>query len=625
MFWFKSKKEIIIKWLIGILAVFFIFSICVCVSYIYFETKYQEKIYPGVFAGNINLGGKTTEEALNILNQKADVLNQNGIAFKYDYFQSVLLPVFSSAESDLAYQIINFEIENTVNNSIDVGRSGNLWNDLKEKTKLFFVKKQINVVYRMNEEETKKFLDNIFSKFNTPPQDATLISPASGKYEVQDEVFGQVLNYEDGLNKLKKQLSDLDNSAIQLVAEIKQPQIYKKDCINIEQKALKALDSAPLILKYNDLKWTIDKKLLSNWLTLKLNDKNNDDRVMVGIDNEKGKIYLEKVIAPQIDKEPQDAKFEIKDGKVLEFQASRDGEKINIEETLQKIESTVIDEVQDNNEIELATQILKSNINMNSVNDLGIEEIIGTGHSDFSGSPQNRRQNIKVGSDTLNGIIIKPGEEFSLLHALGEINRETGYLSELVIKGNKTVPEFGGGLCQVGTTIFRSAIASGLPITMRQNHSYRVSYYEPAGTDATIYDPWPDMKFLNDTPYHILIQSRIEGNDLYYDFWSTKDGRTSTSTAPVIYNIKSPGPTKLIETLDLEPGIKKCTERAHNGADAYFDYIVTYSPNNPPADSNGADDLTREKRFSSHYVPWREVCLIGVEELSSTSTEIIAN
>ena len=78
-----------------------------------------------------------------------------------------------------------------------------------------------------------------------------------------------------------------------------------------------------------------------------------------------------------------------------------------------------------------------------------------------------------------------------------------------------------------------------------------------------------------------------------------------------------PGPTKLIETLDLPVGEKKCTEHAHNGADTYFDYKITY-----------ANEEVKEERFRSHYVPWREVCLIGVEKLSedeitATTTEEI--
>jgi len=156
-------------------------------------------------------------------------------------------------------------------------------------------------------------------------------------------------------------------------------------------------------------------------------------------------------------------------------------------------------------------------------------------------------------------------------------------------------------------TVFRNGLDTGLPITARRNHSYRVSYYEPAGTDAAVYNPWPDVKFINDTVNYILIQSRIENNDIYIEFWGTSDGRTATTTPPVIYNIVKPPATKIVESEELKPGEKKCTESAHNGADAYFDYIVIYP--------DGATTTPRQEiRFNSHYVPWQEVCLVGKEE-----------
>jgi len=247
------------------------------------------------------------------------------------------------------------------------------------------------------------------------------------------------------------------------------------------------------------------------------------------------------------------------------------------------------------------------------VNDLGIKELIGRGVSNFKGSPKNRRHNIAVGAKSLNGILIKPGEEFSLLKALGPIDGEHGYLQELVIKGNRTVPEYGGGLCQIGTTTFRAALRSGLPITQRQNHSYRVVYYEPAGMDATIYDPWPDFRFLNDTGFYILFMARVEGDDLIFDFYGTKDGRkvVINPDPPKIFNITGPGPVRYIDSTDLKPGEKKKLESPHSGADTYFKYTVTY----PSGE-------VKEQEFKSHYVPWPEVWLVGA---APSSTEPIVS
>ena len=367
-----------------------------------------------------------------------------------------------------------------------------------------------------------------------------------------------------------------------------------------QAKALLAL--APLTLKYEAKSWEIDSATMIDWLTLEIADSHSKQRVQVSLDFEKIIEYLTAVVAPELNQPAIDAKFKMSDNKVSIFQPGQDGWEIDLQLSAERIITATAEQIR---EIELIVKQDSALSEMAEPEKMGIKEIIGTGHSNFVGSPANRRHNIKIGAESLSGLLIRPDEEFSLMTALGEINKEAGYLPELVIKNNETIPEYGGGLCQIGTTMFRTALATGLPITMRRNHSYRVSYYEPAGTDATIYDPWPDFKFKNDTENYILIQYRIEGNDLYFDFWGTNDGRVVDKTDPAIYNITEPEPTKIVETLDLPVGKKKCTERAHNGADAYFDYTVTY-----------ADGEIKEERFYSHYVPWQEVCLLGVEELS---------
>jgi len=143
-----------------------------------------------------------------------------------------------------------------------------------------------------------------------------------------------------------------------------------------------------------------------------------------------------------------------------------------------------------------------------------------------------------------------------------------------------------------------------LPITERSEHSYRVVYYEPAGKDAAVYEMHPDVRFINDTGNYILIQTHIQGDNLIFEFWGKDDGRVAYQSDSRISNITSPPALKEVPTLDLEPGERKCTEGAHPGADAEFDYKVTYP-----------DGEVMEETFSSHYRAWGAVCLIGVEEL----------
>ena len=606
----KKIANYIPKWLLVTAIIFFIAVLIIASLYFIFEKKYKNKIYPRTWIGEINLSGKTIEQAKSLINKKINNINQSGITFHYQKNKASIMPTVISTESDFAYQIINFDSEKSIEQVYSLSRDNTFFLNLKNKVTSLIHNRAVNLSFSMNETEIQNILKENFSSFETPAQNAKLIfNKELNHFIVREEKLGKIMNYEKAIKRLGVNLLNLNNCSIQLYTRTDHPEIYKKDTLNIEAKAKNILSLAPITLIFKDKQWIISKDQLAEFLSLKNSNKaKSQDLITVGLDKDAVEQFLEKEIAPDIDEEPVNAKFEIKDGRVAKFQASRDGIKLKIEDSFTEINSKLIDynlDESEKNKIELIVKNLKSPVNTNDVNNLGINEIIGTGESNFSGSPRNRRHNIKIGADALNGILIKPDEEFSTNNTLGEINAATGYLTELVIKGNKTIPEYGGGLCQIGTTIFRTALGTGLPITMRRGHSYRVSYYEPAGTDATIYSPWPDMRFINDTGNHILIQSRIEGDNLYFDFWGTNDGRIVEKTEPTIYNIVRPGPTKYIETLDLAVGKEKCTERAHNGADAYFDYKVIY-----------ANKEIKEEKFTSHYVPWQEVCLIGVEELA---------
>ncbi|MDD5489323.1 MAG: VanW family protein [Candidatus Moranbacteria bacterium] len=252
----------------------------------------------------------------------------------------------------------------------------------------------------------------------------------------------------------------------------------------------------------------------------------------LSIDDEALKKYLENA-QNETRVAPENAKLAFSDGKVSAFAVSKNGSEINPEKSFEKIRA----ELEKNpyaKDIEVETNILKPEVSSSDVAQSGIKELIATGTSNFRGSPKNRIHNISVGAARFNGVLIKPGEEFSFIKTLGPVDASTGYLPELVIKVDKTIPEYGGGMCQVSTTCFRAALNAGLKITARTNHAYPVQYYAPQGTDATVYIPNPDLRFVNDTPGYILIQTHIEGTQLTFDFYGTSDGRQTKLIGPTV-------------------------------------------------------------------------------------------
>jgi vancomycin resistance protein YoaR len=231
----------------------------------------------------------------------------------------------------------------------------------------------------------------------------------------------------------------------------------------------------------------------------------------------------------------------------------------------------------------------------------GIHEILAVGESNFSGSSRARRQNIKAGAARFNGIIIGKNRQFSFNEILESVNEENGFVKELVIKGNKTEKELGGGVCQVSTTAFRAAFTGGLPIKSRRAHSYAVPYYKPFGLDAAIYLGALDFRFINDTPGNILIQTFIENDNLFFVFYGTKDQRRVSFEGPFISEYKKAPKMKVYETEDLPQGEMKTISVAHAGFTSEWIRRVDYDKYNKIKD-----------HFVSTYRPWPAKVLKGI-------------
>ncbi len=246
---------------------------------------------------------------------------------------------------------------------------------------------------------------------------------------------------------------------------------------------------------------------------------------------------------------PIDAIFTVgENSTVSAFAPSRNGSELDTTAGLKIIKEALRTSHEKDVSVKIPSIALLPKIASTDANNLGITQFLGEGRTNFAGSPKNRVFNIKRAIEQFQGAIIAPGEDFSFVKRLGEVDGEHGYLPELVIKRGKTEPEFGGGICQVSTTLFRAALNTGQKITERHNHAYPVSYYKPYGMDATIYIPKPDFRFVNNTSGQILIQVAIEGNELVFRVYGTPDGRSVSINGPSILERSPDGAMKTVFT-----------------------------------------------------------------------------
>lgn len=416
----------------------------------------------------------------------------------------------------------------------------------------------------------------------------------------------QVANGEDGvvmntgaLNELIRQRYNLlSDEPVMIPTVVAKRQLSQDQLGELEKRATK-LAKSTLVLTYGDDKITLTGKDLVPMLAT----DGSEELINQFSLNE----YIGG-LAESIHKEPQDARFAFEGGKVQEFAPGKDGVELKTEEAKEQVRTAItalVGTEKKSETVALALNKTPPQVTTDKVNELGIRERIGRGESYYAHSIPNRIYNVGLAASRANSALIAPGEEFSFNKIVGEISGATGYRSAYVISGGRTVLGDGGGVCQVSTTLFRGAMSAGLPITERWAHAYRVGYYEQnskPGIDATVYAPSKDLRFLNDTPGHILVQTINDPKTLHLvvEIYGTSDGRVATISEPKVWGISAPLPTVYQDDPSLPTGTMKQVDWSAPGAKASFEYKVV---------RNG--EVLQDKTFTSAYRPWAAVYLKG--------------
>lgn len=542
------------------------------------------RVYPGVKVAGIDIGGKTKEQAYQILSGAKPptlVLIAEG---QNDF---VLAPFVLGAQ---------YDTENSVNQAYLLGRENDVLTNTKDKWAALTEKTSLPLIFKINEESLDEQITSVASQISKEP-----IQPS---VEIQDKQVvvnpgkaGTVVKTEELKKKMLESIAFAKNDPIPVPLQTVSPQLSPEEAEEL-RKTAQGLVGKSLQVKF-------ENDILSY-----------GDRDLVGLLSPQG-LDQEKIaslvssIAQGVERLPQDARFLFEEGKVREFAPAKAGITVKKTETEKEIEKALEALLSTEEEVailELPVVASLPSLLTQDVNLLGIKELIGRGSSSFRGSAATRTHNIALAASRLNGVLIKPGEVFSFNQALGDVSVYTGYQQAYIIKEGRTILGDGGGVCQVSTTLFRAALAAGLPITQRQAHSYRVSYYEQdskPGIDATVYAPSVDLRFKNDTPGHILIQAKVDtvGKSLVFELYGNSDGRVAEISEPRIWDISPPPPPLYQDDPSLPAGTTKQVEHAVVGTKAAFDYKVIRG-----------DEVIFQKTFTSNYQPWRAVYLRGTRQ-----------
>ncbi len=233
---------------------------------------------------------------------------------------------------------------------------------------------------------------------------------------------------------------------------------------------------------------------------------------------------------------------------------------------------------------------------------LGIRYHFGGGTSNFYGSRSFRVVNILAGVAKINGTYIGAGQVFNFNRVVGPTTPENGFVKGYIISGGTLAKDFGGGICQVSTTMFRAAYNSGLPILQRSYHSYRVHFYDPIGFEATVFAPNKNLQFLNDTGSPLFIQAswNTRRGMLSFNFFGRSPDRRAVVSNSYVYNRKAPGVARFIADEEVPLGRVRGVDNPEQGMDVII-YRTVYM-------NNGT---VRKDQTRSHYVPWGAIFAVN--------------
>jgi vancomycin resistance protein YoaR len=595
-----SIEQAFISLLIGLLIFFLSLSIFIIGTQVW----YAGRIFPGVRVAGIDVGGISPQEASKRIATEITFPDQGKILIRDGQQIWVATP---------AQLGLFLDPQNSARSAYQVGRNGWIVERLRAQFYAWYIGHNLSPDMIYDQRITYAYLTSLAKEVDKPTIEASLDLKGT-EVVVHAGQVGRTVDVQKNLVLLSLQLQTLHDGVIDLLVNDSAPIILDP---SKQAELARNMLSQPLTITLPAQEasqagpWTIDPPTLATMLTFERVKETGSAQYQVRLDSEQLRKFLIG-LAPSLSRGSQNARFTFNDDshELEVIQPAVIGRELDVDNSMKTIQEKLY-----GGEHSIPLVINYTNppvIDQTRGEDIGVRELIHSETSYFYGSSEARVQNIQAAAAKFHGLMVAPGETFSMASAIGDITLDNGFAEALIIVGGQTVKGVGGGVCQVSTTLFRAAFFAGFPIAERHAHAYRVYYYEKvsgnridtnlAGLDATVFVPIVDFKFVNDTPYWLLMETYVNpgSSSITWKFYSTSDNRRVEWDTTGATNI-IPAPEPLYrENPDLPSGTIKQVDWEADGADVTVNRTVYRS-----------DAVYLQDTIYTHYEPWQNVFEYG--------------
>ena len=378
-------------------------------------------------------------------------------------------------------------------------------------------------------------LDELRDRVHTDPTDASLAYEGTTPV-VKDAVPGRGLDVEATLDAV--QASFLTSTEVPGVMAEVEASVTTEEATQVLESVAKPAVSAPIAIDASGKAFDVTPAMVASAVTFPA----EDGALRPAIDATK----LLESAAPALEgfgfKEPKNARFTFSGGKPTVV-ASVDGIGVGADDLARAVEAAMTKSTDRTGTVAVAPQPAK--FTTADAESLGVKEITGEFTTRFPATAY-RVNNIGKSAGLVNGVLLKPGETFSMNKVLGRRTLANGWMAGGAIDGGKVVERMGGGISQTTTTTFNAIFFAGLEDVQHKPHSLYFSRY-PMGREATLDYDSVEMIFRNNTQYGVLMQAFTNNppvggeGTVTVRVWSTKVYDVK-ATAPVQSNFTDPGP-----------------------------------------------------------------------------------
>lgn len=454
------------------------------------------KIHRGVSVGDIALGGKTPEEAGEILNKRSDTLTEIRLA---------------GDDTDVtltARQLgLDLDIEKTVRDAYAVGREGIIFERLSGR---FGGEVRPEISY--DPETIRTSVLDLAGRKNVAPQSAS-VSIRNGRVAVKEASVGYTVDQKATIENVEDAVTDLTGQATVVGNEI-EPEIRDQAAEEAARTAREAMSST-VTLTAGNREWSLSGEALGDSLTF----EPGKERIEVGLDRDGLRRSLSEPFGV-LTIQPVEADYEIS-GTEVSVIPGKIGQRVEEEKLFDAMSAGIFE---GDHSYEIPVVEARPELTTTEAREMKPTTLLGeysTNYLTYDDSP-GRVNNLEIASEAVNDTMLAPGEVFSF-NALAE---PLDYYETKVIQRGRVDTAEGGGLCQVSSTLYMAVNLAGLEPIERQPHYAELPYIRP-GFDATIWFGAIDFKFRNNNDSYVLVKEGIDRStgEVYSQIWGKPNGR----------------------------------------------------------------------------------------------------